>query len=505
MQDAGHGMARSSSCWTNLGVAHDVVAIGGRGASWGFGLASDCILGSAAGIERAAGPNSVSAGLRGVDGLVGVARTVTHAGQDATAALLKASLCATQAGLKAAGARDGDLLRLAVGDEAAESVIAVEALVRAFAGPLAGAPLPHLMAAVRAWGALQEAGTRDACHAEQAALPHHCERWMRYAAATFGAEWLEGFSVSAAARARAASLQGRGPGDVALACAGVEGRVEVIAFQQSTNGLFAPGYMVAVDYEHHCVVVSLRGTTSISDILADLLCGSVALTLGGVEGMAHEGMLRAASRMEALLLRLTEEGLAKLQALRRPQGPLRVLVSGHSLGAGVAALVTALWRDNGRLPGVDVQCIAFACPQILDSRLAAALSNHTTSVIVGDDMVPRLSLATATDLRSAVLHLSSPVDYGLGPSFHAHNILASAAAGEADHLHEAYATVRHAACTSPNRLFPPGRLIHLVPGDEPRAVSPCTFDELRISQDMASAHMPRRYLIAIRGAMPRAA
>jgi len=509
-----------SSSQRNLGIAHDAVAMGEQSVSVGFGIArmatntgfrvaSACIRGPAELIDQTVGPNAISSGLHGVGSVVTVAHRLTSAGQDLTESIAKSSLGATKAGLRAAGAREGEVLRLMIGEEAAEAVLAVEALVRSFAGPMSGLAMTDVISAARAWAVLQNAGSSLAQPGEEVALPDHCERWLRFTAAAFGAAWfaglVDGFSPSAVARTRTARLRSGSEGDMALAAAGIEGRVEVLAFEQSTVGLFRPGYLAAVDYENDLVVISLRGTSSVSDALADLVCQPVPLTLGGLDGIAHEGMLRAAQRLESVLAALAEQGLDRLQANGRhaEQPQARVLICGHSLGAGVAALVAALWRDGGRLPGVDVRCLAFACPQILDVRLAAALSNHTTSIVVGDDMVPRLSLATATDLRSAMLLLAKPADFGADPSLHMQNVLASADRGEADRLVDAYVGIRHAACTSPNRMFPPGRLLHLVPGQPPRACCPSAFDELCISQDMAMAHLPRRYLVAIEEASLR--
>jgi len=452
------------------------------------------------------GPNSLSVGLRSVDGVVGFAHKATSVGQEVAEGISRASLAATKAGLRAAGAQEGELLRCTIGTEAAEAVTAVEAMVRRFAGPLQTVPLSELVAAARAWGAMQQAAmaVQETPLGEVAALPELSERWMRFTAATFGAAWfaglVEGFSVSAAARARAVSAQGGEPGAVALAFAGVEGCVEVLAFEQSTRELYAPGYLAAVDYEHEAVVVALRGTSSMADTLADLVCEPAVVQLGGLDGIAHGGMLKAAQRLDATLASLVEAGLAKLAPTRRSDSPLRVRICGHSLGAGVAALLAALWRDAGRFPGVDVRCLALACPQVLDARLAAAVGNHTTSVVLGDDLVPRLSLATAHDLREVLLRLWKPTSYGLPSSLGAQEALEAAERGEADRLAAAHATLRHVACTSPNRLFPAGRLLHLAPGRPPRAVGHEAVDELRITQDMAAAHMPRRYLLALQEA-----
>lgn len=497
-----------------LGIAHDVVSFGDRGAAWGFdiakfatntgfGIASACICAPAAVLEQTVGANPVSSTFRNVDAVVSVAHKATSAGQNFARSVTQTSLGVTKAGLVAAGAQEGELLRLALGDEAAEAVTVVEATVRRFAGSLTDVDMTNLLYAARAWGALQHAATMpDVDNGEVTVLPVQSERWMRFTAATFGAAWfaglVEGFSLSAAARAHEATERGGGPAEAALACAGIDGHVETLAFEQRTHEFFAPGYMVAVDHEYGYVVVALRGTSSMKDIVADLVCEPAAVQLGGVEGIAHGGMLKAAQHLDETLAVLTERGLSKLRMSGRMNGQQpRIMICGHSLGAGVAALLAALWRDNGRFQGVEFHCMSFACPQVLDAGLAAAVSNFTTSIIVGNDLVPRFSLATAHDLREAMLHLNNPVAYGHDPSFCTKEVLAAESRGDTASLATAYSVLRPIVCSAPGRLFPAGHLIHLIPGRTPLVV-PCeTFDELRVTSDMASAHMPGKYLSAL--------
>jgi len=240
--------------------------------------------------------------------------------------------------------------------------------------------------------------------------------------------------------------------------------VQVLKFEQSRKDIFMPGYLVAVDRSLGCVVVVLRGTASIIDVLADLVCQPIRIQLGGEEGLAHDGMLRAADRLSPSLTRLVQSGLEMLASEGRVAGTPQVLVCGHSLGAGVAALLTALWRDRDCLPGVQVSCIAFACPQVLDAKLSFAMSNHTASIVLGYDLVPRLSLATAIDLREALVRLHSPGAFSL-PSFcAADKVLAAHARGDADRMFEIDNKVKASCATASElagRLFPSGRLIHL--------------------------------------------
>merc|ERR1719487_2105408 len=121
----------------NLGIAKDVVGLGDRGVSLGFGIArfatkagfgiaSVCLRKPAELLERAAGTNPVSQGLKGVDGVVGFTQKVTHGCQDLAETITHVSLDVAKTGLTAAGAEENTLLRMSVGEEAAEAVVLVE-------------------------------------------------------------------------------------------------------------------------------------------------------------------------------------------------------------------------------------------------------------------------------------------------------------------------------------------------------------------------------------------
>lgn len=67
----------------------------------------------------------------------------------------------------------------------------------------------------------------------------------------------------------------------------------------------------------------------------------------------------------------------------------QMLVVGHSLGAGAAALISLQLLDS--IPGL--RCFSYSCPGALVSRnLAHAMANFTTTIVVGKDAVPRASV-----------------------------------------------------------------------------------------------------------------
>lgn len=83
---------------------------------------------------------------------------------------------------------------------------------------------------------------------------------------------------------------------------------------------------------------------------------------------------------------------------------LQLIICGHSLGAGVAALLSLLLRPY--FP--RVRCYAFSPPGALVSPdLARVMEGWVTTVVVGKDMVPRMSLATLTGLLGELVDYTS--------------------------------------------------------------------------------------------------
>ena len=97
---------------------------------------------------------------------------------------------------------------------------------------------------------------------------------------------------------------------------------------------------------------------------------------------AHGGILRAAKAI------LNDCGAAAAVDALRAKG-IHVTVVGHSLGAGVAVLMTALLNQNTTLP--NARCYGYATPACVSPPLAERLKKTVTSCVLRDDAVPRLS------------------------------------------------------------------------------------------------------------------
>lgn len=110
-----------------------------------------------------------------------------------------------------------------------------------------------------------------------------------------------------------------------------------------------PRHLVAMDHQHQSIVVEIRGTNPISDIITDLICANEPFE----NGYAHGGMKSAAEMMRTSLVPVLRQIIKQY-----PRYP--IIVTGHSMGAGVAILLTKLLLVGGFS---NVKCFAFApCP-----------------------------------------------------------------------------------------------------------------------------------------------
>lgn len=170
---------------------------------------------------------------------------------------------------------------------------------------------------------------------------------------------------------------------------------ENITYITFHNKIYEVPFFVAIDDETQHVVLAIRGTLSLHDAITDLnaQCTSVDCEGLPIGCMAHKGMVEAA---RSVLIRL-DETRALSEALSRSGYGL--VITGHSLGAGTAVVLAALLRP--RYP--NLKCFAFSPPGGLCSReFSQATQCFVMSVVVGDDLVPRLSMNSLHDLRHKI-------------------------------------------------------------------------------------------------------
>ena len=196
---------------------------------------------------------------------------------------------------------------------------------------------------------------------------------------------------------------------------------------------FSPASYVCVDRAGKTVVLAIRGTVSTGDLLTDAVSTSTPF-LGG---WAHSGMV-----MSAYQVCKTQLPNAAAALVNNPG--FNFLVTGHSMGAGVAAILAMLvhsgdadvlaaaekaakeaeakrkkadgggddFRERAEADGSlsvgladgamaavrAVRCHCFAAPSVCSLDLSLNARKHTVSVVAGKDVIPRLCYAAVRRL-----------------------------------------------------------------------------------------------------------
>eukprot|EP00118_Oscarella_pearsei_P016191 m.152726 g.152726 ORF g.152726 m.152726 type:complete len:673 (+) comp38605_c0_seq1:15-2033(+) len=170
------------------------------------------------------------------------------------------------------------------------------------------------------------------------------------------------------------------------------------------NGTYEPAFYVAVDHERKVVIVSCRGTLSLSDALTDVTASRKPMEVECIDLKfhAHEGMLKAANYV---LKELNDKGLLTEAFDRAKQVSSEVdynlVVVGHSLGAGTASLLAILLRSAH--PEWNVTCFAYSVPGLMVSEKAVPYTKEfITSVVLGKDVVSHINFANLYRLRDTM-------------------------------------------------------------------------------------------------------
>ncbi|OPL20657.1 hypothetical protein AM593_09186, partial [Mytilus galloprovincialis] len=134
----------------------------------------------------------------------------------------------------------------------------------------------------------------------------------------------------------------------------------------------------------------------LKDAITDLSADSECLECEGLIGcVAHKGILQAAQYVKRTL----EEKHILEDAFDRAQGS-KLVITGHSLGAGTAALLAVLLKQS--YP--DLICFAYAPPGgLLSFEASQASQDYICSVVLGKDMITRLSIWSMYDLKEKTL------------------------------------------------------------------------------------------------------
>jgi len=205
---------------------------------------------------------------------------------------------------------------------------------------------------------------------------------------------------------------------------------DVIAAQWHSK-THRPAFFLVRDLQRKKLVLSIRGTLSARDILTDLCCtaddfctddgasddeedDNAESVNGAAEGLvnaaaealqnkfrhknkayrAHHGMLESARGVAKMTRKFIASELAA-------HPDFSVVIVGHSLGGGTAAVLGAMWQDT--FPGLAVY--AYGCPCVGPLNASPTTNKAIISIVGEGDPFSCLSLGHLADISVAVSQL----------------------------------------------------------------------------------------------------
>ncbi|EAW55036.1 KCCR13L, isoform CRA_c [Homo sapiens] len=149
---------------------------------------------------------------------------------------------------------------------------------------------------------------------------------------------------------------------------------------------------------HHRLTAA-SATPFLQDVLTDLSAESEVLDVECEvqDRLAHKGISQAA---RYVYQRLINDGILSQAFSIAPE--YRLVIVGHSLGGGAAALLATMLR--AAYP--QVRCYAFSPPRGLWSKALQEYSqSFIVSLVLGKDVIPRLSVTNLEDLKRRILRV----------------------------------------------------------------------------------------------------
>lgn len=239
-------------------------------------------------------------------------------------------------------------------------------------------------------------------------------------------------------------------------------------------------YFVSVDHQSQSVVVSLRGTLGFSDLLTDLTAEYHPYTRRSTrdqpeQHFVHKGVLEAAQRLAG-----NTALLACIKTALRERPNFGLVLTGHSLGGSVAALLALEWSLPAQqvsgdiqvpgyahylqlpgLPTVPISSFGYGTPACLSPSLCCATAGLIVTCVNGFDVIPSLSFGLVRDFKSISQVLSqdeSGVLAGIGKRLiSGAGTGKQASAADDDYLFAVLKTLR--CQMDHDKLVPPGRLL----------------------------------------------
>lgn len=175
-----------------------------------------------------------------------------------------------------------------------------------------------------------------------------------------------------------------------------------LLFANFSNDVGVNPYLIIRDREWKTIVITIRGTLSFEDMISDVTMSPISLEDSGIQfgfdgkgEFCHSGMLAGAKW-------IYDDMKGKLDETMCAHPDFGIRIVGHSLGAGVAAMLGLMLRQQ--YP--SLYCLCFSPPGcVFSERTARESKCYVCSFVLHNDMVPRLSFDSLANLRNDLIEM----------------------------------------------------------------------------------------------------
>eukprot|EP00055_Hartaetosiga_balthica_P008353 m.30846 g.30846 ORF g.30846 m.30846 type:complete len:752 (+) comp6258_c0_seq2:63-2318(+) len=182
--------------------------------------------------------------------------------------------------------------------------------------------------------------------------------------------------------------------------------VEDVIYLDLDSKVYSPPFGVVIDREKKALVISIRGTFSVSDMVTDGLALVEQLDLpNGMKTPVHAGIHRSTKH---ILQTLKNERIFISAAAKLGQdvGSYEIITTGHSLGSAIASLLSIFLQFEDIAGFKQTRGFAFSAVPIVNEEVAEWANSFLNVFTLGHDMVGRLHL-------QSILRLKHEIDYAL--------------------------------------------------------------------------------------------
>lgn len=276
---------------------------------------------------------------------------------------------------------------------------------------------------------------------------------------------------------------------------------DLLIFELGEARIFRPNFFVCIDRGLSAVILSIRGTMSLSDSITDFACEYIKYR----GGLVHSGFFEAA--------RWFMENICHQLLIFAKEYELdNIYICGHSLGGSTSVLTTmllvdelrkekGLWPKNSKGEPINIHCYAYGAAPVITRELCEDYMGFVDVFVFGEDIVPRMSYGSFIDFQIMLVYAAE-----IG---RAHHLFKDDISPKYFDKLEKVRVAMHSQQPPMNlKLYIPGRIHHMMklkaPGMQKYTViDTCTCDRFRdghVTRKMLTHHMPSKYESALEDA-----